>query len=137
MHMQTRQTTVTFARPFRLDGLETEVPAGVYSTDSGNDVVNGMLLPDRLRPSALVHLHSPPDSPGHTRTMTVPWRAREAALPRGRSPATTPAGPRLDVMPPDPTVRPPMRPDGVSEASMHDLVTHLPERKLSHVKSER
>ena len=64
MQTQTRKTTVAFARPFQLDGLETVLPAGVYSVESENDVLDGMFLPDCLRPSVLIHLHSTPGSPG-------------------------------------------------------------------------
>ena len=89
MHTQTIKTTVTFLRPFQLDGFEAVLPAGVYGVESENDVLDGMFLPDCLRPSVLIHLHATPGSSGHAQTLTVPWAVLEVALLRDRSPATT------------------------------------------------
>lgn len=137
MHTQTIKTTVTFLRPFQLDGFEAVLPAGVYGVESENDVLDGMFLPDCLRPSVLIHLHVTPGSPGHAQTLTVPWAILEVALLRDRSPATTALPePCLEEMSLDPMVRQLMRSDGVSKARVRDLVLNLPKRNLPHAKSE-
>ena len=131
MHAQTRKTAVTFERPFQLDGFEKELPAGVYSVESENDVLDGMFLPDCLRPSVLIHLHATPASPGYAQTLTVPWADLEAALLRDGSPAKVALRePGLEEMLLDPSVRQLMRSDGVSKAHVRDLVSHLPGRTL-------
>jgi hypothetical protein len=138
MHTQTRKTTVTFVRPFQLDGLEKVLPAGVYRVESEDDVLEAMFLPDCLRTSVLIHLHSTPGSPGYAQTLTVPWAALEAALLRDRSAATVALPePGLEEMLLDPMVRQVMRSDGVSEATIRDLVSRLFKRKPFHAKSER
>lgn len=137
MHIETRKTTVTFERPFRLDGLEMDLPAGEYGVESENDVLDGMFLPDSLRTSVLIHPHSTAGTPGYSQTLAVPWEVLEAALSRDRSRAAPPIEPGLEEMLLEPIIRLLMRSDGVSEASIRDLVSHLPKRKLSHAKSER
>ncbi len=134
MHTQTRKTTVTFTRPFQLDGLEKVLPAGVYNVESENDVLDGIFLPDCLRSSALIHLHATPGSPGYAQTLTVPWALLEAALLRDRGPATMALLPEpgLEEMLLDPMVRQLMRSDGVSEAHVRDTVSHMSKRKPFH-----
>ncbi|HSS64896.1 MAG TPA: hypothetical protein VLS27_10700 [Gammaproteobacteria bacterium] len=127
---------MTFARPSQLDKLEKVLPAGVYSVESENDVLDGMILPDCLRTSLPIHLNSTSGSPGHSQTLTTPWQALEVALLRNWSPAVASTEPGLDEMLLDPTIRLLMRSDGVSEAYIRDLVSRLPQRNLSHVKSE-
>lgn len=138
MHTQPRTTTVTFIPPFQLDGFEGMLPAGMYSVESENDVLDGMFLPDCLRPSVLIHLHAVPGSPGYAQRLTVPWVVSEAALLYDRSSATTALPePDLEKILLDPMVRQLMRADGVSEAYVRELVSHLPKRPLFHAKSDR
>ena len=138
MHTQVRRKTVTFAHPFQLDGLDKVLPAGTYSVESENDVLDGMFLPDCLRTSVLIQLHTMPGSSGYSQTLTVSWEALEAALLRDRSPAVmAPPEANLEEMLLDPIVRQIMHSDGVSEAAIRDLVSHLPRWNLSNVASER
>jgi hypothetical protein len=138
MHTQTRKTTVTFTRPFQLDGLQAALSAGVYNVESENDVLDGMFIPDCLRSSILIHLHATPGSPGYSQTLTVPWAVLEAALLWDRSSATTALPePGLEEILLDPMVRQPMRSDGVSEVHSRDLLSHLPTRKPFSAKSDR
>lgn len=137
MHTQTRKTTVTFARPFQLDGLERLLPAGVYSVESENDILDGMALPDCLRMSVLIHLHSTSGSPGYAQTLTVPWQELQAARLWDRNPAVAPTEPGLEEMLLDPAIRLLMRSDGVSKTFIRDLVSRPHKRELSHGKSER
>ena len=137
MHTQTRKTIVTFARPFQLKGFEKALPAGVYSVESENDVLDGMFLPDRLRTSVLVHRHSTPGSPGYSQTLTVPWEGLEAALLRDRSPAmVAPPEADLEEMLLAPIIRQLMRADGVSETHIRDLVSRLRKTKFSRAEAE-
>lgn len=138
MHTQTRKTTVSFARPFQLDGLEKVLPAGFYNVESENDVLDGMFLSDCLRPSVLIHLHAAPGNPVYAQTMTVPWAVLEAALLRDRGPASM-ALPEmsLEEMLHDSGVQQLMRSDGVSEAHIRGLISHLLKRTPFHAKSDR
>jgi len=130
MLTQKRKTTVTFAHSFPLDGFERVLPAGLYSVESEDDVSDGMFLPDCLRTSVLIHLHSTLDSPGYSETLTVPWTALEAALSHDSWPVTpsvTEAG--LEAMLLDPIIRSLMHSDHVSEASIRTLISRLHERR--------
>jgi hypothetical protein len=138
MHTQTKRKTVTFARAFLLDGLDKVLPAGAYSVESENDVLDGMFLPDCLRTSVLIHLHKMPGSSGYSQTLTVSWEALEAALSRDQSPAVVaPPQASLEEMLLDPIIRQIMYSDGVSEAQIRDLASHMSLRNLSDVASER
>lgn len=135
MHTQTRKTTVTFTHSFQLDGFEMELPAGMYDVESKNEFLNGMFLPDCLRPSVLIHLHATPGSTGHAQTMSVPRATFEAALLRDRSPATmTSPEIGLEEMLRDPGVQQLMRSDGVSDSYVRDLISHLLKRTPFHAK---
>jgi hypothetical protein len=125
MHTQTRKTTVTFTRPFQLDGFEAVLPAGMYSMESENDVLDGMFLPDCLRTSVLIQLHSTPGSLGYSQTLTVSWKALEAALLWDRTSAVAPTEPGLEEMPLGPIARLPMHRDG-SDKLEQTLVRHEP-----------
>ena len=138
MHTCLKLTTVTFRRPFQLSGFRAVLPAGEYSVESENDVLDGMFLPDCLRSPVLIHLHATPGNPGYAQTMTVPWAVLEAALLWDRSSATSALSePSLGEMLLDPTVRQLMHADSVSEAHIRDLVSLLPRRKPFHAKSDR
>jgi len=138
MHTQTRRKTVTFARPVQSDGLDKVLPAGAYNLESENDVLDGMFLPDSLRTSVLLQLHTMPGSSGYSQTLTVPWEALESALLKDRSPALiAPLEADLKVRLLDPRIRQVLRSDGVAEAAIHDFIPPLSKRYLTDVASER
>lgn len=123
--------TVTFARAFQLGGLKAVLPAGVYSVEaetSGNAVAGDTSPPNRVPASVLIHLHSTLDNPGQPQTVSVPRAALDAALARDRLPALAPPQPSLDDMLVDPTIRLVMASDGVSEASIRDMILQLSKR---------
>ena len=137
MHTQTRKTTVTFSRPFQMDGFEEELPAGVYEVESEYDILDGLFLPDCRRTSVLIHLQSNSGSSGYAQTLTVPWLDLEAALVRDRLPAMSTANPGLEEILLDPIIRKLMRSDDVSEAEIRDLVSGPPKRTRAPVDSEQ
>lgn len=131
--MQTRPdvTTVTFTRAFQLGGLKAVLPAGVYSVEAEtqeNAALSGISLPNRVPASVLIHLHSTLDTPGQLQTVSVPRAALDAALARDRLPALASPQPSLNDMLVDPTIRLVMASDGVSEASIRDMILQLPKR---------
>jgi len=124
-------TSVTFTRAFQLGGLKAVLPAGVYSVEaetSGNAVHGDTSLANRVPASVLIHLHSTLDNPGQPQTVSVPRAALDAALARDRLPAPTSPQQNLDDMLMDPTIRLVMASDGVSEASIRDMILQLPKR---------
>jgi hypothetical protein len=113
---------MTFLRPFVLDGFEGTLPAGTYELQSEQEIVDGMSLPDSLRTSVLIHLHSKDRSPALARTLTVPWDVLESAQIRDQAPAGSPSDVLLADWLADPIVRLVMRSDGVSETEVRSVV---------------
>jgi hypothetical protein len=74
------KTTVVFAEPFRIPGLDEMLPAGAYDLETEIDAPPGHLHPERWKASVLVRLHPRLSHPGLQRTLTVPLAALEHAL---------------------------------------------------------
>jgi hypothetical protein len=122
MTTRIKKSTMTFVRPFVLDGFEGMLPAGTYELESEQEILDGMSLPDCLRTSVLIHLHSKDRSPALARTLTVPWDVLESAQIRDQSPADSPSDVLLADWLADPIVQLVMRSDGVSETEVRSAV---------------
>lgn len=102
-----KKSSVRFACPFQLDGFETVLPAGVYSVETEDDLLDAMFLPDCLRNPVLIRLHPMPGSPGYSQTLTVAWETLQAALSRDRGTAVLALPkPGFEEMLPEPKIRP-------------------------------
>ena len=116
------RTTVTFCKPFFVEGLEEKLPAGRYELESEQETLDGIPLPDCLRTSVLIHLHAKVGSPALAQTLTIPWEALERAQMRDQAPAGSLPGLALAGILADPIVRLVMLSDGVSEAEVRGVV---------------
>jgi hypothetical protein len=56
MTIRTSRTTVTFRHPFRLDGFNEAQPAGDYTVDVDEEMIEGLSFLAYRRVAALVHL---------------------------------------------------------------------------------
>jgi hypothetical protein len=56
MSIRTSQSTVTFTRPFRIDGLDERQPAGDYRVDVDEELLEGLSFLAYRRVAALIHL---------------------------------------------------------------------------------
>ena len=71
MTIRTTSKTVTFVRPFVLDGLDEVQPAGTYDVETDEELLDTVSIRAYRRVSTLVHLHALPSSPRVPRTVTI------------------------------------------------------------------
>jgi hypothetical protein len=83
---------VTFGRPFVLGGFDEELPAGAYSVETDEALLEGISFPAYRRISTLIRLHAKSVSPGFTRALTIDPNELDAALERDQAPAEIPVG---------------------------------------------
>ena len=84
MAIRTTKNTVIFNKPFILGGLDEMLPAGAYSVETDEELLEGISFPAYRRILTLIHLHSSPDRPGVTETLTIDPNELDAALKRDR-----------------------------------------------------
>ena len=92
MTIRTSKKTVTFRRPFVLGGFDEVLPAGAYSVETDEELLEGISFPAYRRILTLLHLHPKPGRPGLTETLTVDPNELDAALERDRAPEDAPIG---------------------------------------------
>jgi hypothetical protein len=92
MTIRTSQKTVTFRRPFVLGGFDEVLPAGAYSVETDEELLEGISFPAYRRILTLIHLHAKPGHPGLTQTLTIDPNELDAALKRDQAPAEIPVG---------------------------------------------
>ncbi|PIW26603.1 MAG: hypothetical protein COW30_13925 [Rhodospirillales bacterium CG15_BIG_FIL_POST_REV_8_21_14_020_66_15] len=90
MTIRTTEKTVTFERPFVLAGFDEVLPAGDYSVEIDEELLQGLSFPAFHRVRAVIALHPTDTAPGRTRTLTIAANVLDAALARDRA---TVAGP--------------------------------------------
>lgn len=82
MTTSTSEKLVTFTRPFRLDSFDEPLPAGVYSVETDEELLEGISFSAYRRVTTVIHLHAHPDTHGVVHTATIDPRDLEAALLR-------------------------------------------------------
>ncbi len=87
MTMRTSKKTVTFRKPFILGGFDEVLPAGAYSVESDEDLLEGVSFPAYRRVLTVIHLHAKPGYPNRTQTLTIVPSELDAALERDKAPA--------------------------------------------------
>lgn len=90
MAIRTSKKTVTFTKPFVLGGFDEVLPAGAYSVETDEELLEGVSFPAYRRILTLIHLHPRPSRPGLTRTLTIDPNELDAALQRDQAPAEVP-----------------------------------------------
>ena len=84
MTIRTSKKTVTFERPFVLGGFDEVQPAGAYSVETDEELLEGVSFPAYRRISTLIHLHPTSDNPGLSQTLTIDPIDLDTALKRDR-----------------------------------------------------
>ncbi len=80
MNRRTSRKTVTFARPFSLRGIDGVRPAGTYTVETEEELIEGLSFPAYRRVETVILL---PSRPGGTdQVATVDPLELEAALAR-------------------------------------------------------
>ena len=87
MTIRTSKKTVTFRRPFVLGGFDEVLPAGAYSVETDEELLEGISFPAYRQVLTVIHLHPKPGRPGLTQTLTIDPNELDAAVERDRSPA--------------------------------------------------
>jgi hypothetical protein len=92
MTVRTSKKTVTFRRPFVLGDIDEGLPAGAYSVETDEELIEGLSFPVWRRILTVIHLHPYPGHPGLTQTLTIDPNELNAALGRDRMPGEAPVG---------------------------------------------
>lgn len=93
MTMRTRKKSVTFNKSFVLGGFDEVLPAGTYSVEMDEELLEGISFPVYRRILTLIHLHARSGSPGLTRTLPIDPKELEAALERDQAATELPVDP--------------------------------------------
>lgn len=92
MTVRTSKKTVTFRRPFVLGDFDEVLPAGAYSVETDEELLEGISFPAWRRKLALIELQTKSGNPGLARILTIDPNELDAALERDRMPAEAPVG---------------------------------------------
>jgi hypothetical protein len=79
---RTFDTTVTFTKPFVIDGFEQELPEGDYVIEIEEELIQGLSFPAYRRVSTTLHVNRIPGRPGQKESWQIVPEALEAALIR-------------------------------------------------------
>jgi hypothetical protein len=89
MTMRTTSRTVTFIHPFNLSGMDKEQPAGTYTVETDEELLQTLSLPAYKRISTLIRLPARPRSTMVTQIVEINPLELAAALTRGAQPDET------------------------------------------------
>ena len=78
--LRTTQRTVTFTRPFKLGESCEHYPAGRYSIETDEELLEDASFPAYLRKATMMQLIADPRRPGITEIVTIDPQQLEAAL---------------------------------------------------------
>ena len=85
MTTRTSKSTVTFKRPFVLDGFDEVFSPGVYNVETDEELLEGLSFLAYRRVANVIQLHSKSDRPGRTQALTIDPNQLDAALERDRA----------------------------------------------------
>ncbi len=85
MTVRTTTKTVTFRKPFALDGLDEELPPGEYAVETDEERIEDLSFPVWRRILTVIRLRGEMPHPDRLRALTVDPQALDAALERDRT----------------------------------------------------
>lgn len=86
MLSRTTQRTVTFDRPFRLAEIDEMLPAGDYTVETDEDIIQGISFVAWRRVNTIMHLPSVTHNKSLTRPLSVDADRLEEALRQDKLP---------------------------------------------------
>lgn len=89
MTIRTSTRSVTFRRPFFINGIDRQLLAGTYVVETGEKLLENVSFLAYQRVSTAIRL---PPKAGHSATLTVDPYELDAALKRDQAPAKIPVG---------------------------------------------
>ena len=90
MKTRTSTKTVTFRRPFALGKFDEVLPAGDYSVETDEEILEGISFLAYRRIMTLIRLHAKSCSSGFPRALAIDPNELEAALVRDQATAEIP-----------------------------------------------
>lgn len=87
MTTRTISKTVTFRKPFVLGGSDETLPAGTYTVETDEELLDTVSFIAYRRVLTLIHLPANPGNRGRTRTVIIDPNELDAALTRDAAPA--------------------------------------------------
>jgi hypothetical protein len=87
MTTRTSKKTVVFRRPFVLGDFDEVLPAGAYSVETDEELLEGISFPAYRRVLTVIQLHAKRSHPGRMPTLTIDPAELAAALKRDQEPA--------------------------------------------------
>jgi hypothetical protein len=85
MSLRTTSRTITFGRPFALDGLDETQPAGSYTVQTDEESIEGLSFLAYRRVATVIFLPLPHRGTGSFQAIPVTPEALNAALARDAS----------------------------------------------------
>lgn len=82
MTVRTSTKTVTFKQPFTLRGLDRELPAGDYTVETDEELIQGLSFPVFRRVLTQIHLPTVEGHPGCTQVLRLEPQDLDDALAR-------------------------------------------------------
>ena len=79
MSIRTTRETVAFARPFTVIGLDEFQPAGTYTVETDEELIDGVSFPAYRRIGTSIFLPAHPARPGWAEVAQIDPRELEAA----------------------------------------------------------
>ena len=91
MTIRTSEKTVTFKKPFDLEGYPDLFPAGTYLVETDEELLEGVSFTVYQRKTTVLHLLASPEYPGRRQSLTIDPNELDAALLRDRMSPENPA----------------------------------------------
>jgi len=68
---RSRRETVTFRLPFRIKGIDRELPAGAYEVVSDEELIEGLSFPCFRRVATMIMVPAPPPHRSSTEMISI------------------------------------------------------------------
>jgi hypothetical protein len=78
--IRTTRQSVTFRHPFMVSGIDSYQPAGTYTVETDEELIEGLSFSAYRRTSTRISLPPTPSRPGITETVTIDPDEIDAAL---------------------------------------------------------
>ena len=92
MTVRTSKTTVTFSKPFVLEGFDDVLPSGAYDVETDEEPLEGLSFLAYRRTLTVLHLRPEPGRRGFSQSLVIDPLELEAALRRDRAASGVEAG---------------------------------------------
>jgi len=86
MTIRTSTRTVTFSRPFTLDGVDGELPAGAYEVKNDEELIQDLSFLAYRRIGTFIHVGPRPGHPELSQTFAINPKDLDDALECDRQP---------------------------------------------------